>query len=144
MTYSREQKAEALAFMRTGVSAQRAANELGLQPRTVQIWAKRFREISPEEMPQSIRDEDLKIVQRAQELIHEAFDEIEETGDARKYLIPLNAVKGTAQDKDFRTRESQASTSITIVFPTRPTDEPAVEAEYREVPRERLSEPGDE
>ena len=94
MAYTREEKAEALALMRTGVSAQRAAKELGLQPRTVQIWAKRFREISPEEMPKSIRDEDLKIVQRAQDLIHEAFDEIEETGDARKYLIPLNAVKG--------------------------------------------------
>jgi len=92
MAYTREEKAEALALMRTGVSAQRAANELGLQPRTVQIWGKRFREISPEEMPQSIRDEDLKIVQRAQELINEGFDEIEEAGDARKYLIPLNAV----------------------------------------------------
>ena len=95
-------------------------------------------------MPQSIRDEDLKIVQRAQDLIHEAFDEIEETGDARKYLIPLNAVKGTAQDKDFRTRESQPSTPITIVFTTRPRDEPVVEAEYREVAPERLCEPGDE
>ena len=144
MAYTREEKAEALALMRTGVSAQRAANELGLQPRTVQIWGKRFREISPEEMPQSIRDEDLKIVQRAQELIHEAFDEIEETGDARKYLIPLNAVKGTAQDKDFRTREAQPSTPITIVFTTRPRDEPVVAADIREVAPERLSEPGDE
>ncbi len=150
MAYTREEKAEALALMRTGVSAQRAATELGLQPRTVQIWGKRFREISPEEMPQSIRYEDLKIVQRAQELIHEAFDEIEETGDARKYLIPLNAVKGTAQDKDFRSRESQPAAPITITFAARPTsidvtyDEPAVEAEYREVPSERLSEPGDE
>jgi hypothetical protein len=33
-------------------------------------------------------------------LLHEAFDEIEETGDARKYLIPLNAVKGTAQVRE--------------------------------------------
>ena len=128
-----------MALMRTGVSAQRAARELGLQPRAVQIWGRRFREISQEEMPQSIRDEDLKIVQRAQDLIHEAFDEIEETGDARKYLIPLNAVKGTAQDKDFRTRESQPSTPITINFSVRPTDEPVVEAEYREVALERLS-----
>ena len=106
MAYTREEKAEALALMRTGVSAQRAATELGLQPRTVQIWGKRFRELSPEELPQSIRDEDLKIVQRAQELIHEAFDEIEELGEARKYLIPLNAVKGTAQDKDHRERQA--------------------------------------
>jgi len=143
MAYTREEKAEALALMRTGVSAQRAARELGLQPRTVQIWGKRFREISPEEMPQSIRDEDLKIVQRAQDLIHEAFDEIEESGDARKYLIPLNAVKGTAQDKDFRMRESQPSTPITINFSVRPNDEPAVEAEYREVAPERLGDPGE-
>ena len=83
MAYTREEKAEALALMRTGVSAQRAAHELGLQPRTVQIWGKRFREISPEEMPQSIRDEDLKIVQRAQELINEGFDEIEEFASGR-------------------------------------------------------------
>ena len=95
-------------------------------------------------MPRSIRDEDLKIVQRAQELINEGFDEIEETGDARKYLIPLNAVKGTAQDKDFRMRESQPSTPITITFNVRPADEPAVEAEYLEVPSERLGESGDD
>jgi hypothetical protein len=144
MAYTREEKAEALALMRTGVSAQRAAKELGLQPRTVQIWAKRFREISPEEMPKSIRDEDLKIVQRAQDLIHEAFDEIEETGDARKYLIPLNAVKGTAQDKDFRTRGSQPSTPITITFNVRPTDAIIPAGDIRVVASERLGEPADE
>jgi transposase-like protein len=31
MAYTKEEKAEALALMRTGVSAQRAAKELGLQ-----------------------------------------------------------------------------------------------------------------
>ena len=120
MAYTREEKAEALALLMTGVSGQRAAKELGLQPRTVQIWAKRFREISPEEIPQSIRDEDMRIVQRAQELIHEAFDEIEETGEARKYLIPLNAVKGTAQDKEHRSRETSGTNikdlNVTIIL----------------------------
>ena len=138
MTYTREEKAEALALIRTGVSARRAATELGLLPRTVQIWDKRFREISPEEMPRSIRDEDMRIVQRAQELIHEAFDEIEEIGEARKYLIPLNAVKGTAQDKEHRSRDG-AGTGTTIINFNFQTSEPersndAIEAEFREAP----------
>ncbi len=134
MAYTREEKAEALALMRTGVSAQRAATELGIHPRSVQIWAKRFRELSPEEMPQSIRDEDLKIVQRAQELIHEAFDEIEETGEARKYLIPLNAVKGTAQDKDHRERQANPTRGVTnYIIVLGKTDPPeAIEAEFTE------------
>ncbi len=133
MAYTREEKAEAVALMKTGVSAQRAATELGLQPRTVQIWGKRFRELSPEDMPQSIRDEDLKIVQRAQELIHEAFDEIEETGEARKYLIPLNAVKGTAQDKDHRARQANPTSVTQYIIIKGSVDPPeAIEGEFTE------------
>lgn len=137
MAYTREEKAEALALLMTGVSGQRAAKQLGLQPRTVQIWGKRFREISPEEIPQSIRDEDMRIVQRAQELIHEAFDEIEETGDARKYLIPLNAVKGTAQDKEHRSREAHGTTinilPTVVLGRTGAEIRDAIEGEVREI-----------
>ena len=144
MAYTREEKAGALALVNQGLSAKKAANQLGISPRSVQIWAKRLREISPKETPDDIRNEDLKLIRRSQELINDAYDEMEDTGVALKHLIPLNAVKGTAQDKDFRSRESQPSTPITIVFTTRPRDLPVVEAEYREVPPERLREPGDE
>ena len=58
-------------------------------------------------------------------------------------------MKGTAQDKDFRARESQPSTPITITFAGKPSD--VIDVTYdehavdiREVPSERLSEPADE
>ena len=113
------------------MSAVRAAAETGLPERSVQIWAKRLREISPKEVPQTIRDEDLKIIGRSQELIHDAYDEIEEAGEAKKYLIPINAIKGTAQDKDHRASASRPSGTVIINFNIQPMDE-VTEGEVRE------------
>ncbi len=143
MVYTREEKAGALALVSQGLSAKKAANRLRINPRSVQIWAKRLREISPKETPDDIRNEDLKLIRRSQELINDAYDDMEDQGAALKHLISLNAIKGTAQDKENARQSKGVTTPITITFTTTPTDEPAMEAEYREVPPERLSEPGD-
>ena len=144
MAYTREQKAGALALVSQGLSAEKAANKLGINPRSVQIWAKRLREISPKETPDDIRNEDLKLIRRSQELINDAYDDIEESSTATKHLIALNAIKGTAQDKENVRQGKGVTVPISITFITKPRHETAVEPEYREVPPERLSEPAGE
>ena len=144
MAYTREEKAGALALVSQGLSAKKAASQLGINPRSVQIWAKRLREISPKETPDDIRNEDLKLIRRSQELINDAYDDMEDQGAALKHLIRLNAIKGTAQDKENARQSKGVTVPIIITFTTRPRDEPALEPEYREVPPDRLSEPADE
>ena len=80
--YSSETKAEVLALVRQGEPADRAGAACGVPARTAQLWAKRFREIAAEEGDREIIDEDYRLAQRSSYLIHDAYDSIEEEGNA--------------------------------------------------------------
>ena len=97
--YSTETKAEVLALVRQGEPADRAGAACGVPARTAQLWAKRFRQIAAEEGDREIIDEDYRLALRSSQLIHDAYDSIEEEGTAQKHLIALNAIRGTAIDK---------------------------------------------
>ena len=101
MTYDVEQKAQAIALVRAGTSATRAASLLGLPERSVQLWVKDFRETSAKEGDPLLNDQSLRIAQRAGELIEVALEHIAEQGPetAHKSLFVLNALRGTGIDK---------------------------------------------
>ncbi len=122
MGYTRNDKAQAIALVATGVSSEKVAVELALHPRSVQRWVKRSREMSAKEtLPDDIRAEDLALIRRSQELINDAYDDMEDTGVSLKHLISLNAIKGTAQDKEHARKDSGRQTII-MNFAERPTD----------------------
>jgi transposase-like protein len=97
--YDTETKARALALLREGKPVYLVAREIGVGERTVCTWAKRFESAALVAGERGLIDEEYRIAGRAQELIHEALDQIEEQGDAAKYLGALNAVRGTMVDK---------------------------------------------
>ena len=114
--YSSETKVEVLALVRQGEPADRAGAACGVPARTAQLWARRFREIAAEEGDREIIDEDYRLALRSSQLIHDAYDSIEEEGNAAKHLIALNAIRGTAIDKLLtRNRGNTRSGSFVIV-----------------------------
>ncbi len=113
--YSSETKAEVLALVRQGETADRAGAACGVPARTAQLWAKRFREIAAEEGDREIIDEDYRLALRSSQLIHDAYDSIEEEGNAAKHLIALNAIRGTAIDKLLKRQPyAQGVPSVTV------------------------------
>ena len=114
--YSCETKAEVLALVRQGEPADRAGAACGVPARTAQLWAKRFRQIAAEEGDREIIDEDYRLALRSSQLIHDAYDSIEEEGNAAKHLIALNAIRGTAIDKLLKRQPGQASQTTISVF----------------------------
>lgn len=108
--YNVDTKAQALALMAQGETAEAAAAALRLPARTVQHWRQRWRQIAAEEDDPKLLEEDYRIALRYSELLHLAADHIgeDESGErAAKSLIAINAVRGTAIDKILRRRESQ-------------------------------------
>ncbi len=103
--YSVETKAQALALIEWGKPASHVAQVLGLNERTVQLWAKRFREISAKEEYDRLLAEHYRIAEHAFALTHDALDELDEEPEKRKYLVPLNIVGNTHVDKIFKRQE---------------------------------------
>ena len=109
--YDVETKAQALALVRMGKPAKHVAVELGLPVRTVQTWASEQRQMALEEDDRIIADQDYHLVIRTGELIQDALEELAESDQPLyKYLVPLNIVRGTPQDKILRRKESKGTT----------------------------------
>ena len=118
--YSIETKAQALALIEWDKPASHVAQEMGLNERTVQLWAKRFREISAKEEDDRLLAEHYRIAEHAFALTHDALDELDEEPEKRKYLVPLNIVGNTHVDKILKRQEAKHSPvqaqNITINF----------------------------
>jgi transposase-like protein len=116
--YDIETKAKALALIEWGKPASHVAQQMGLNERTVQMWAKRFREISAKEEDDRLLAEHYRIAEHAFALTHDALDELDEEPEKRKYLVPLNIVGGTHVDKILKRSErpAVAAQNITINF----------------------------
>ncbi len=104
--YSVEQKAQALARIRLGEPAKKVALELGYPPRTVQGWAAEMRQSALEENDRIIVDQDYHLVIRTGELLEEAIEDLADSKEPMyKYLVPLNIVRGTPEDKILKRQE---------------------------------------
>ena len=108
--YDTETKAQALALIEWGKPASHVAQEMGLNERTVQMWAKRFREISAKEEDDRLLAEHYRIAEHAFALTHDALDELDEEPEKRKYLVPLNIVGNTHVDKILKRQEPKYAT----------------------------------
>lgn len=156
MAYDVEQKAQAIALVRTGTSCAKAASLLGLPERSVQLWLREFRETSAKQDDPLLNDQSLRIAERSGELIEIALEHIAEMdpADTHKALFVLNAVRGTSIDKMISSsRKDKVTVPISITFNTRPavpddtdsSDAPdtdtsvTLDAEYRAVTPEHVS-----
>jgi hypothetical protein len=132
--YSTEIKAQALALVRQGETAQNAARILRLPERTVQSWAARLRQIAVEQDDRELLDEDYRLALRSSALIHNAYDTIEESGEEHKHLISLNAIRGTAIDKIIKRNQSNTQVNIgQFVITVAPNQLPAINADIVDV-----------
>ncbi len=128
--YSVETKAQALALIEWGKPASHVAQEMGLNERTVQMWAKRFREISAKEEDDRLLAEHYRIADHAFALTHDALDELDEEPEKRKYLVPLNIVGNTHVDKILKRQEAKHSPAqaqniqINFISQERPHESP--------------------
>jgi hypothetical protein len=155
---SKETKARALALMQAGMSTSEVVQKLkGLvSRRTVFRWAGRWREIDEGDVEPLLKDSNVLIATRADELLHDWLDVLEnldldtEKGQKTllKYAMQLNAVRGTAIDKLLAKRhedsESAGMAGIMSLLAEAsktfdPTDLPALPPApvIREIPSER-------
>ena len=115
--YSRAVKAEALALVELGETAQRAAQRLDIPERTVSSWAKQVREIAAEQEYPALMAEHYRLTRRYQACQHDALDQIEEEGSALKHLSVLVVGGGVSTDKVMRDREPKYGLSLKTTGP---------------------------
>ncbi len=132
--YDVETKAKALALIEWGKPASHVAQEMGLNERTVQLWAKRFREITAKEEDDRLLAEHYRIAEHAFALTHDALDELDEEPEKRKYLVPLNIVGNTHVDKILKRQEQKyqpnvQAQNITINFISQKPPSDVIEGE---------------
>lgn len=138
-TFGRAVKAEVLALIEMGETAQRAAERLNLEPRTVQRWAKRCRELSAEQEYPAVIAEHYRLTRRYQACQHDALDTIEEEGTASKHLSQLIIGGGVSTDKIFRDREPKYGLSLKTTGPiviVTNAQAPTIEGECSDVTEE--------
>ena len=139
MTYSREVKAEALALVELGVSAQHAAERLNIEPRSVQLWAKRLREITPEQEHPPVINDWYRLTRRTQGILHDGLDAIKDDETALKHLTQLTVLAGVGTDKIFRDREPKYGLSLKTTGPiviVTNAQAPVIEGECTDVTEE--------
>ena len=155
---SRETKARALALLQAGMSTSQVVQKLqGLvSRRTVFRWAGRWREIEDGDVEPLLKDSNVLIATRADELLHDVLDILDDLDLSTdlgkktllKYAMQLNAIKGTSVDKILAKRhedsESGAMAGIMSLLAEAsktfdPTDLPALPPApvIREIPSER-------
>lgn len=133
-SYPLEVRARALALYQQELNAERVASILRVEHgdaaptgRTVQLWVKRFREVSAKE-DAHLLDEQYRVAARSYELIHDAYDWLEDQpGDIKaKHLFQFNAVGGTAMDKLHRAsnegHSQQAGVYVVVLNAQPPQD----------------------
>ena len=116
-TYSRAQKAEALALVEMGETAKRAAERLNIPERTVSDWALQVRQVAVEQEYPKLMAEHYRLARRYQACQHDALDTIEEEGTAGKYLSQLIVGGGVSTDKVLKDREPKYGLSLKTTGP---------------------------
>ena len=109
-SYPLEVRTQAIALYRQCLNAERVAHELNLDPSTVQRWTRRYRQLLPEQEDAKLLDDDYRLASDSGDLLHDALDHIKESGPemAVKFIMPLNAVRGTSIDKILERRKAGA------------------------------------
>ena len=127
--YDREMKARALALVASGGTAAGVGRELGISNSTVARWVQRYPGENENEQWQA---DNAAGSARSTEPLMDGLDQSEERGEACKSLIALNAIRGTAIDKQASTRGG--TVNIIALVQTRAAEiEATIEAEYREL-----------
>lgn len=116
MAYTVEEKAGAVALVQTGMSAAKAATELKLPERSVQLWVAEYRELSADDTAPILSTQSYRVAQRAGELIERGLEYMagQEDEALSKSMFVLNAIRGTALDKLIKKREGR----MRVILPT--------------------------
>ena len=124
--YTTEIKAQAVAIA-TGSTAAQAARELQLPYRTVARWIQTY---AAQPGNEEWADANRQVISRSTELTLDGLDQLEERGEAYKNLIALNAIRGTAIDK--QSKYSGGTVNIIALVAARAAEiKAAIEGEYR-------------
>ena len=115
--YDRAVKAEALALVELGVTAQRAAERLNIAPRAVQRWAEQCRKVSAETEHPAVIDDWYRLTRRTQSILHDGLDAIKDDDTALKHLSQLTVLAGVGTDKIFRDREPKYGMTLKATGP---------------------------
>ena len=118
--YDRAVKAEVLALVELGVSAQRAAERLNVSPRQAQAWAQQARKVAAEEEHPAIINDWYRLTRRTQSVLHDALDTLQEdnTGkQALKHMTQLTVLAGVGTDKLQRDREPKYQVNVANTGP---------------------------
>ena len=126
--YTTEIKAQAVAIA-TGSTAAQAARELQLPYRTVARWIQTY---AAQPGNEEWADANRQVISRSTELTLDGLDQLEERGEAYKNLIALNAIRGTAIDK--QSKYSGGTVNIIALVTSKAAElQSAIEGEYREL-----------
>ena len=125
--YDRETKAQALALVASGSTAARTGRELGVNERTVARWVERY---TSENDSEQWQDDNASVISRSTEILQDGLDQVEELGIAHKHLIALNAIRGTAIDK--QSQHSGGTVNIIALVTERAAQiQATIEGEYK-------------
>ena len=125
--YDRETKAQALAMVASGGTAASVGRELSISNSTVARWVQRYTGENDNEQWQA---DNSAVIARSTELLMDGLDQTEERGEAYKSLIALNAIRGTAIDKQSSTRGGTINV-IALVTDRAAAIQATIEAEYK-------------
>lgn len=106
-----EVKAQALAAVQLGKGTKTGAIEAGVPLRTVQRWRRDMAQRDAEQW----QPDNVQAIHMSTDLIMDAMQDIKEDGDAKKHLIALNAIRGTAIDKMQRAQSPDSGTPNVMV-----------------------------
>ncbi len=143
MGYSEQVKSQAMALMESeGISSLKIGERLGIEPRTVRLWAARYREVNRENAHPAIMDDWYRITGRAQGIMHSVLDGLEGYAEiaqndhpgplaviarqvaqreVAKQAVTMNIFAGTGSDKLIKDRQvstggDRPTGPIVIVF----------------------------
>lgn len=98
MAHDQQTKARAIALLTQGFPPYRIEQMMlkegfHVTDSTIAVWRENL------EIAGIIRTTSQQLAMRAGSFLNRALDQIEDTGDYKKYLVPFNIIMGTAQDK---------------------------------------------
>lgn len=132
--------------MRQGRSAVRAASELGIPSRTVSSWYERWREVARETEDKELYDDDYRICRKSSGLIFDGLDQLQGRDDVYKYLVPLNIIHGTSEDKILKRQEPKYGLMVKATGPiviVCNAQAPVIEGECTDVTEPALTDGGE-
>ena len=139
--YDDNQRSWAQALMRQGKSALEAAVLLNIPGSTVGNWFQRWRVVGRETEDRELYDDDYRIARKAGGIIHEGLDQLQGRDDVYKFLVPLNIIRGTSEDKILKRQEPKYGLMVKATGPiviVTNAQAPAIEGECTDVTGENL------